>query len=196
MLNIRDQVIRLKWSSFASFGIAIGKLLFAIMTLSLFLGINAFYTATIGYGKYQSALGLSRSNEKSEKSYYRKIGLLILIASIVYLVYALRMFFSDSNSHYDKIPAIAIAAITFFEIGLNIGGIVKANKKKDLMLQAAKLLNLSSALIGLVLTQTAILSFTETENHSGANLLSALFFGLINILIGIWMIARKLSDNL
>ncbi|MFC4771305.1 hypothetical protein [Enterococcus hermanniensis] len=196
MLNLRDQAIRLRWSSFASFGIAVGKLIVAIMTFSIFLGINAFYTATIGYGKHQSAVGLSRRDEISEESYYRRIGLLILVASIIYLIYGMRMFFTNTVTDYEKIPAISIAAITFFELGLNLFGIVKSNKDKDLLLQAAKLLNLSSALIGLVLTQAALLSFTETKTHPIANLITTILFSGINIVIGIWMLAKKMPENL
>lgn len=194
MLNIQDQVFRMKLSSLTSFIIAFAKLLFSLMTFSIFIGINAFYTATIGYGKHQSALGLSL-NKQNEKKYYRKIGLLIFIANLAYLLYASRLFFITEQTSFDQNAALGIATITFFELGLNIAGIIKANKKKDILLQAAKLLNLSSALIGLVLTQAALLSYTRSAGQEMANITSALLFSTVNISMSIWMLVRKLPDT-
>lgn len=191
MFNIKEQAVRLKLSAYWSYALAVGKLIFAIMTSSLFLGINAFYTGIIAYGKGQSVLGLGENYEKCQKWHYRRIGFIILIASVIYLIYSLGLFFSNQNSKYDKTMAMAIAVITFFEIGLNLTGIIKANKNNDLMLQAAKLLNLSSALIGLVLTQTAILSFSSSQNHSMANMISSALFSSVAILIGISMMYKK-----
>lgn len=195
MLNLKEQTIRLKWSSFVNFGMAMGKLIFAVMTFSIFMGINAFYTSIIGAGKYLGVLGLDNQKEKAEHWYYRRIGLLILMASTIYVLYSIRIFFLNDTTSYEKNIAIMIAAVTFFEIGFSVYGIIRATKKKDIILQAIKQLNLCSALIGLVLTQTAILSFTENKNQSEVNFISALFFGLITFIIGLWMCLRKFKDK-
>lgn len=120
MLNLKDQTIRLKWSSFVNFGMGIGKLIFAIMTFSIFMGINAFYTSIIGAGKYLGVLGLDEQKEKAEYWYYRRIGLLILMASTIYVMYSIRIFFFNDTTSYEKNIAIMIAAVTFFEIGFSI----------------------------------------------------------------------------
>lgn len=195
MLNLKEQTIRLKWSSFVNFGIAIGKLVFAIMTFSIFMGVNAFYTSIIGAGKYLGVLGLDDNKQKAEQWYYRRIGLLILAASTIYVLYSIRTFFFQDTTYYEKNVAIIIAAVTFFEIGFSLYGIIRATKNKDIILQAVKQLNLCSALIGLVLTQTAILSFTENKNQSTANFISALLFGSLTFIIGLWMCFRKFKED-
>lgn len=191
MLNIKDQVVRLKWSSLGSYALAGGKLAMAITSFSIFLGMNAFYTAVIGYGKHQSVIGMNDKKERGELWYYRRIGLLILVSSILYIIYTLRLFITDENISYDNISAISIASVTFLEIGISIYGIISARRKRSILMKALKLLNLSSSFIGLVLTQTAILSFTSSQDHTVANAISGLMFGSITMLIGVWMMVQK-----
>lgn len=191
MLDITNPITRLKWSSIGSYGMAAGKLIVAILSFSVFLLINAFYTAIIGYGKHQSILGLSIDKKHSELWYYKRIGWLIIIASLIYMIYATRLFITQQNISYEEIPAITIATITFSEIGVSVHGIVKAHKSNDLMRKAVKLLNLSSALISLVLTQTALLSISSDQAYPMANAISGFFFGTITLLIGGKMVLKK-----
>lgn len=194
MLDIRNQVVRLKWSSLGSYLMAIGKLLVAVTTFSIFLALNGLYTAAIGYGKHQSIQGMEDKKGQGWLWYYKRIGLLILLASLLYILYTLRLFVTHQRVAYSKHVAIGIATITFFEMGSSIFGIIRASKKKSVMMKAVKLLNLSSSLIGLVLTQTALLSFTTTKDLAQANVFSGFFFGSITIGIGLWMMIKEPAE--
>jgi hypothetical protein len=61
---------------------------------------------------------------------------------------------------------------------------------KNWAISAIKLTDLTSALVSLVLTQTAILSFTTQGDMSYFNGISGMLFGGIATLIGIYMMIR------
>lgn len=100
--------------------------------------------------------------------------------------------------------AIGIAAVTFTEVGLNIRGVIITRHNHTLLIYVIKMINLSASLIAIVLTQTAILSFTSKEADSleisKANGLIGLIMGTVTTLIGIYMIYRvkklKKQDDL
>ena len=202
---MREYQIRLRWSSIGSFILALGKIGMAVFSFSFFLGVNGIYTGIVAYGKHLSLLGM------------RTTDALILIASVLYLIYTFRLFQQHTATTYSEYLGITIVAVTFFEMGFSIVGIYRARKQKDLMKKAIKMLNLCSALIGLVLTQTALLSFTAENvadgsgvthevlaqtanlsfshlNQSGANAMSGFLFGGLTGLIGLWMLIRKIPD--
>ncbi|MBS7577600.1 MULTISPECIES: hypothetical protein [unclassified Enterococcus] len=191
MLDIKNQIIRLKWSSFGSYSLAAGKLILAIFSLSFFLLINALYTAIVGYGKHQSVIGLTSPQKHNQLWYYKRIGSLIMGASLVYMLYSTRLFINHQEIYFEQTPALAIAAITFTEIVVSLRGIIKAHQNKDLILKAVKLLNFSAALIGLVLTQAALLSFSEKQVYAIPNAILGLFLGTITLAIGLKMATKS-----
>jgi len=54
-----------------------------------------------------------------------------------------------------------------------------------------KLINLVSSFIALVLTQTALLSFSHTGDTSVYNGISGLIFGSLSIIVGVYMIVHS-----
>lgn len=87
--------------------------------------------------------------------------------------------------------ALAIATFTFTEIGLNIRGVIVERKNHAPLIHAIKMINLSSSLICLVLTQTAILSFaSDLPTHAKENGLMGIIMGGVATLIGIYMILQ------
>lgn len=83
---------------------------------------------------------------------------------------------------------IGIATLAFYNITIAIIGIVKAKKDKNLTMETIKLTNLASSLISMSLTQTAILSFTTIEDMFRYNGIGGIFFGILSMIIGIYMI--------
>lgn len=195
LLDFRNQMVRLKWSSVGSYAMAAVKMGVAFFSFSIFLGINALYTVVVGIGKHQSVIGMMDKKKHGAQYYYKRIGGLIFLASLLYLAYTFKLFFLNQTVRYTNISAITIATITFGEIGVSIYGIIKARKKNDLLMKAVKLLNLSSALVGLVLTQAAILSFAETKPYNGYNAISGFLFGGITLGIGLWMMCEKRKEE-
>jgi hypothetical protein len=90
--------------------------------------------------------------------------------------------------------SIGIAAVTFTEIGFNIRGVIVTRHEHTLLIHAIKMINLSAALITLVLTQTALLSFANKEAESleisKANGVIGILMGTVATLIGFYMICR------
>lgn len=168
---------------------AIGKIILGILTASIFMCVNACYNIGMVFAKYYFHKGANKNTDlDKEYKYYRIIGIIIIISSMIFIVYSLRMFIGEKTPKYSKEAAIAIATITFFEIGINIKGAISAKKADKLMLQANKLINLSSSLISIVLTQTAIMSFTYKADSSASNGISGIVFGGCAAFIGVYMV--------
>jgi divalent metal cation (Fe/Co/Zn/Cd) transporter len=179
-------------SFYGNLALAAGKLAIGIYTASLFLCISALYNVGIALCKLVAVRGYRA--ETGLKS-YQKVGIILTVSGIVFIVYCLRLFFHGSNVIYPMEVALAIAAITFSEIGAAIYGIVIARHYKAHAISAMKLTSLSSALISMALTQTAILSFTEKIDVSYYNGLSGVICGGVAALIGVYMIVRSAIRN-
>ena len=169
--------------------LAVGKLVLAILSFSLFMCINAFYNVGIALAKYFSHQGIDqKKTQKEELEYYRIIGIILLSTSLIFAVYSVRMLIGGKSAVYPEIVGIAIAAFTFAEITLNIKGLLSARKTNNIMLQANKLISLASSLICLVLTQTALMSFAHAGDASVYNGISGIIFGFAAAMIGLYMI--------
>lgn len=94
----------------------------------------------------------------------------------------------ELNPNYHEYLAIGIAAVTFWDIGMAIYGIVKARKKKDIKLESLKLTSLASSLISLNLTQIAIFSFKTVKDAYFYNGVMGIGLALIAMCIGIYMV--------
>lgn len=127
---------------------AIVKICLGIFTPSLFMCINALYNLGMGFAKHYSLMGIDKAkSRKQEYNYYRIIGIIIFISSLIYMVYSIRMFIGHKSSYqYPEGIAVAIAAFTFIEIILNT---ISTKKSKVPLLQAIKLTSLASSIISL-----------------------------------------------
>jgi hypothetical protein len=96
-----------------------------------------------------------------------------------------------ANVTYDLVTALAIATFTFTEISVSVYGISTARKAKNLTLMAAKRINLVTALISLVLTQSALLGIEGTPNAARYCGWTGLIFGGISAIIGLHMVITQ-----
>lgn len=176
---------------FGSFIIGTGKLLTGFIALSFFMCVSAFYTYGIVVAKLCIIKGM-RSDSKKHYAYYRLTGIILIIASLLYAIYSARLLWKPENPRYNIYVGITIAAFTFTEIGVNIRGVIVERRNKKLLYHALKMVNLASSLICLVLTQTALLSFTHEDmpsyNPSISNGLMGIMMGIICTLIGCYML--------
>lgn len=196
---------KVRWIYFAKVSVyinsilALVKLLTGIYTLSVFMCVNAFYNVGMAIVKFIVVKGHNEANRLSDGSnpngyrrieyyYYRLVGIILAITSSIYVIYCIRLFFYGNNTYYSMRVSIAIAAFTFTEIGTSIYGVAITKWEKEPVIKALKLSNLSSSMISVVLTQTAILSFTQKSDYSFANGLAGLIFGGSAVCIGVYMI--------
>lgn len=175
--------------------VGVGKLVMGILSLSVFTCASALYTFGMVAAKGCALAGIVREvDPKRQRRYYKLSGLILIVASVLYIVYSVRLLLHPVVSIYSSYVAIDIAAFTFVELTLNIRGVIIERKNHTLLVHAIKMINLASSLICLVLTQTAILSFAEEslENQPMANGLFGSLMGTVAAALGVAMIMRIL----
>lgn len=156
------------------------KIILFLITKSLFFVISSLYNLCIGLAK----LKVYHNN-------YRKVGLFLVLASISFTLYSIWTILNNRVVTYDMYTSLLIATVTFFDIGIAIYKIIKERKKQNLQDKVIKLINLSTALISLELTQSAILSFTmKGIDNSLYNGILGVIVGTSTILIGIFIMRR------
>lgn len=175
--------------------VGIGKLGMGLMSLSFFTCVSAFYTFGMVIAKACVLGGLVKEKTPKEQyCYYRLSGMILIVASVLYVIYSTRLLWHPMVSHYDKYIGLGIATFAFTELGLNIRGVIVERHNHTLLFHAIRMINLASSLICLVLTQTAILSFTHDSmpdyDPSVSNGLMGILMGTAATLIGCVMLWR------
>jgi amino acid transporter len=127
-------------------------------------------------------------NIKKDYDKFYLVGAIVVASSVCFIINSIRTIYLKRSPKYNMVLALAIAAVTFLEICIAIGGIISARKRNDLKIESLKLVSLANSLISLTLVQTAILSFTTKGNMSLYNGISGIVFGSCATLIGFYMI--------
>lgn len=190
-LNFKEKAnINSRFSLAGNAFVAVCKMVMGIFSTSIFLFISAFYSLGCAASKQTYFVGLaySKIDKEQETKYYLKIAIMLLFTDIIYIIYMIRLFFIPSVSHYPKIVGIALATISTLEMYFAISGLIKSKKRNELLLSGLKCVSLSTALLSIVLAQTAILSFTMPEIDSSIyNAITGTSLGFVCIIIAIAM---------
>lgn len=145
------------------------KIILFFITKSFSLVISSLYNLFIG---------MARKKIYSDKENSFFVGIFIILASIIFIMYSVWTIVFHKLVSYNLYTALMIATITFYDIGYSIYGIrrsIKNNNKQNKLLMLVKL---ATALISLELTQAALLSFTRN------NIDNSLYNGIIGIIMG------------
>lgn len=181
-------------SCIVSAGAGTGKLIMGLISLSLFTCVSAFYSFAMVVAKVVALSALVRETGREEQTRFCKLaGRLLVAASALYMFYAARLLWQPQERGVHLYIAIGIAAFTFFELALNIRGVLVERHNRAPLFYTLKTINLASACIGLVLTQRALLALEALENpsaHTHANILMGLLMGGCALLLGIRLILR------
>ena len=187
--NKRERIIFMSNASIISNClIALGKLAMGIYNNSIFLCINAFYNLGMAFAKIVVLYHYKNDDQKNVCDCYKQVGIILICTAVTYIFYSCRLFISHEITNYSMFSGIAIATVTFFEIGFAMYGILTNTKEQAPIVNSIKIINLCSSLISLVLTQTALLSFNSAIEASQYNGILALIFGSSVIFLGIYMI--------
>ncbi|MFR8004585.1 MAG: hypothetical protein ACLU6E_02375 [Dysosmobacter welbionis] len=167
------------------------KIASGVLAFSIFTCVNGCYTLGMVLARYCALAGVVRTKDISRQyRYYRWSGIILIVASCLYIAYSIRMYFHPTYTTYHPYIAMGIATVTFVEIGLNLRGVLVFRKNRSPLLHALKTINLATSLISLVLTQAAILSFAdEVQNPASNGILGALMGGCA-VLLGVYMLLR------
>ena len=171
-----------------------GKTVLSVISASFFMFANALYSTGIGAARF-AALKMHKQDKKRQVASYRIVGVILSIAGLCYVLYALRLFFGGSTAEYSMNIALIIALYTFVEFGINIREALRMRKSRELEAKALRAISLASTLLCFVLTQTAIMSFTSQGDTHVANALSGVIFGGLATLVGIYVIADSLKKH-
>lgn len=170
------------------------KVFLAVISKSVILLISSFYNFCISATKHRAISDHDDPNRK-----YMEIGFLIMASSMAYFIYSIYVITTKRQIQFNMYFAIMIAAIAFTDLILSTIGLIQAKKNDDIETEMIKYANLSSALIGIALTQTAILSFTLHVDVSAYNGIVGMFLGGVTSLIGANMVIkgiRMMKNNL
>ena len=172
--------------------LGLGKILSGILSLSAFVCVNGLYTLGMVLARYCALAGAVRTQDAKQQSvYYRRSGMILIAASLLYIGCSAWNVFHPREVSYHMYVALAIATFTFAEIGINLYGMLTNRGNRTPLLHAIKTINLAAALISLVLTQSALLSFAGDGRHDPAvNGLMGLLSGTCAVLLGIFMLWR------
>ena len=192
--NKTSRLLKLSGASMtANILLGFGKLVLGIYTMSFFVCVSAMYTFGMVVAKYFALAGIIKSKSTKEQyRYYFLSGAILIVASIAFIGYSVRVLFHPVTTVYHMYVALVIASFTFFEITVNIRGVIIERNNHTPLFHALRTTNLASSLICLVLTQAAILSFADTQSeiHPTANGIIGIAMGCLALMLGINMVLR------
>lgn len=160
------------------------KLVMSIASTSFFMFTNALFSCGIGLARYV-ALKMQGKETAGQLRLYRRVCAILSFSGLCYAGYSVRLFFGGSAGQYSEVMALAIAAYTFVEFGIQIYDLIKLRKKRDLEAEALRLVSLCGILVSFVLTQTAIMSFSEPGEHNFSDGLAGVVFGGLVVIVGV-----------
>ena len=162
--------------------IGIGKWILAIFSGIVFF-VSGVVNILMGVAKLISYIGLLNNDSDFKKRNFI-VSFLVFLSGAEYFIYMLNVYLGNFSLNAYEMPiALLIALVSFIEIGVAIYGLVKIRGRGH-SFKNIKLINFVLALEAMVLTETAILSFTESVTFASSSL-----FGLI---IGIFVMVLSL----
>lgn len=166
------------------------KLLISIASMSFFMLANALYSAGMGSGRY-IALKIHKQERAAQIKSYRLVGLVIVVSSVCYVLYSVRLFFGGTVRDFPMVIALVIACYTFVELGINIRDALRLRKSHQLEAKALRAIGLASTLLCFVLTQTAIMSFSAEGDIGFSSALAGVVFGGGAALVGVYVMVSS-----
>ncbi len=164
------------------------KIIVGLVFKSWFLIAIAIYSIFIAYVKNNCSRGLMRNKDNiKDIQYYIRGGTMLALSSLFYIAYSVFQIFYPSNTNYNLIIAIAIAAFATYSIAMSLWGVIRA-KGKTMLIKQYKLTNFATAFNNLVLTQIALLSQTPVPNVALYNGILGVAVGLIILGIGLYLL--------
>lgn len=195
-LSIPLNVVMVAWKTAL---VVVAPSLFLLATVIFYAGITVAkgyvvrhlveHTRSLGRGKIVVTNGDSPA---TQRTIFRTVGILIFVLSVFYIVCCAPGLAGTGHvEQYEKPLALAIATVTFAEIIVASCEAVAARRRNELAVEAVRLTSLASAFILLVLTQTALMSIAFDGDARVFNAISAIVFGGLAAVVGIYMILRS-----
>lgn len=171
--------------------------LFLAATVVFTLGVAAAKVWAVRRHRLSFALDAANGDRmRFRQAGHRWIGGAVTAMSVLFVGCSVPMLVGRAHPvHYDQWVAIVIAAATFAELGIGVWGAVTARKDGEPLVEATKLVNVAAAVVLLVLTQSALLSFAGSAEDAAASTgASGVFLGGVAAVIGLAMALRRFPE--
>ena len=104
------------------------RLVMSIASASFFMFANALFSCGIGLARYV-ALKMQGKETSEQLRLYRWVSAILSFSGLCYAGYSVRLFFGGSAGQYSEVMALAIAAYTFVEFGIQIHELIKLRRQ-------------------------------------------------------------------
>lgn len=171
--------------------------LFLAATVVFTLGVAAAKVWAVRRHRLSFAFDAANGDRmRFRQAGHRWIGGAVTAMSVLFVGCSVPMLVGRAHPvHYDQWVAIVIAAATFAELGIGVWGAATARKDGEPLVEATKLVNVAAAVVLLVLTQSALLSFAGSAEDAAASTgASGVFLGGVAAVIGLAMAVRRFPE--
>lgn len=174
------------------------KFIFGLIIHSLVWVYSGFYSLGLSGGKYFLFKGTK--NTAGKRKYYHVLitaVILFIVGFLFDICIMIKQFSNDLAAHY-PVPIVIIASIYFaISYGLAIRGIIQTMKRKEIEFYAYKVINISGALMNIVLLQRMILSCAGLPGQTvtAINAVFGYFIGATLMLSSVFLFVRCLSST-
>lgn len=166
--------------------IGLGKRILAIFSGVVFF-VRGVVNILMGLAKLVCYIGLMNSDIDFKKRNLI-VSILVFASGLEYFIYMLNVYLGNFHlSSYETSIALIIALVSFIEIGVAISGLIRL-KGCGHSFRNIKLINFVLALEALVLTETAILSFTNSDTFEVSSSLFGFIVGIFVMVLSIFMV--------
>lgn len=165
--------------------LAIAKMILAIVFKNVFFFVAGCVNVLFFLAKLECLLGIMKKGSKY-KDKNKITSFFLLVGGIAYIIYMSRLLILDPSEmfKYDIYLGIAIAFVSFVELGVAIFGLFKASGKERYY-RNIKMINLCSTITALVWTEIAITSFASLVDTTKMDALFGLFAGIFIVIIAV-----------
>lgn len=168
-----------------NFLLAIGKVIFGLFYGFLFC-ISGMVNGFIFLSKHECFMGIKNTKRRFRERNNR-ISMFLFVASVIYTLYMARLVFFDVKVYdYTMFIGLVIAAVSFTEMGVAIYGLIRT-KRSGHYYRDIKIINFCSAMTAIVLTQVAVMSFTNVSNANMLNGITGMAIGIVILLLSIFI---------
>ena len=173
--------------------LAIGKIVLSIFK-GIFFMVAGILNILFLVSKLECFMGVKYPHKKTFKYRNFSTGIFLILAGIQYAIYMGRMIYADIEVvNYGGFLSVSIATVAFVEMTIAIIGCFKVYGKGHYY-RNLKIINLSSAMTAIVLTEVALMTFASDTDSRLINGIFGLVVGIIILLLGIFIIiAPKIS---
>ncbi|MGL5436423.1 MAG: hypothetical protein ACRDBO_13650 [Lachnospiraceae bacterium] len=176
---------------------ALGNGMFGILYHSAWFGALSGYYLVLSIMRflaiqYERKHGKKKRDEqirRKELYVFRNCGILFIMLTFVLLSSVVQMVFYGQTKRYPGTLIFAVAAYTFYKIGIAVFHMFKVGKMKSPLLRVIRNIGYADAMVSMVSLQTAMfVSLGDDTDTRWMNLLTGGVVCLIILFLGIYMI--------